>query len=95
MRVPKLPETEIERHLADLPQWTRREDAICRTYAFASFRAAVAFVVAVADAAEATDHHPDIDIRYRKVTLALTTHAVGGLTIKDMALAAEADRLAV
>ena len=47
-----------------------------------------------ADAAEAVDHHPNIDIRYRKVTLVLTTHDVSGLTIKDMALAADADRLA-
>ena len=94
MRVPKLPEAEIERHLADLPEWTRREDALCRTYIFKSFRDAVAFVVALADAAEAADHHPDIDIRCRKVTLVLTTHDVRGLTAKDMALAREADQVA-
>lgn len=66
-----------------------------RTYRFPSFQAAIAFVNAVADAAEAADHHPDIDIRFRKVTLVLTTHDVNGLTVKDFALAAEADRLAL
>lgn len=94
MRVPKLPDAEIERHLTALPEWTRREDTVYRTYVFKSFREAVAFVVAVADAAEAADHHPDIDIRYCKVTLALTTHSAGGLTVKDMALAARADGMA-
>lgn len=95
MRVPKLSEEEIERHLADLPEWARQGDTLRRTYSFPSFRAAIAFVNAVADAAEAADHHPDIDVRYRKVTLALTTHDVGGLTVKDRTLAADADRLAL
>lgn len=95
MRVPKLSEAESERCLTDLPGWVRQGDTLRRTYRFPSFRAAIAFVNAVADAAEAADHHPDIDVRYRKVTLALTTHDVGGLTVKDMALAADADRLAV
>lgn len=95
MRVPRLPEPEIERHLTDLSGWTRQGDTLRRTYRFPSFRAAIAFVSAVADAAEAADHHPDIDIRYCKVTLTLTTHASSGLTVKDMALAADADRLAL
>ena len=95
MRVPKLAEEEIQSRLAALPGWTRREDTLCRTYVFKSFRDAVAFVAAVASAAEAADHHPDIDLRYRKVTLSLTTHDVRGLTVKDMALAADADRLAL
>lgn len=94
MRVPKLSESEIQRCLADLPGWARLGDTLRRTYGFPRFRAAIAFVNAVADAAEAADHHPNIDIRYRKVTLTLTTHDVGGLTIKDFALAADADRLA-
>lgn len=95
MRVPKLSEAEIEQNIADLPEWARLGDTLCRTYQFGSFRKAIAFVNAVAEAAEAADHHPDIDIRYRKVTLALTTHDVRGLTAKDMALAADADRLAL
>ena len=95
MRVPKLSEAEVERHFQDLPQWTRQGDTLRRTYSFQSFRAAMAFVNAVAEAAEDADHHPNIDIRYRKVTLVLTTHDVSGLTAKDIALAAEADRLAL
>ena len=94
MRVPKLAEEEIQNRLAVLPGWTRQGDTLCRTYRFASFREAVAFVVAVADAAEEADHHPDMDIRYRHVTLVLTTHDVRGLTMKDMALAARTDGLA-
>ncbi len=94
MRVPKLSEAESERCLMDLPGWARLGDTLRRTYGFPSFRAAIAFVDAVADAAEAADHHPDIDIRYRKVALTLTTHDVKGLTVQDFALAADADRLA-
>ncbi len=94
MRVPKLAEEEIQSRLAALPEWTRQGDTLCRTYHFASFRAAVTFVNSVADAAEEADHHPDIDIRYRNVMLALTTHDVRGLTVKDMALAERADGMA-
>lgn len=94
MRVPKLPEDEITRRLAALPDWTREGDTIRRAYRFPDFARAVAFVNAVAEAAEEADHHPDIDIRYSKVTLALTTHDARGLTANDMDLAARADRLA-
>jgi 4a-hydroxytetrahydrobiopterin dehydratase len=66
---------------------------IRRTYEAPSFLAGIAFVERVARAAEAADHHPDIDIRWRKVTLALVTHDAGGLTWRDTQLAAEADRL--
>ena len=74
--------------------WSLRGNEIVRTVVFADFVAAMRFVNAVAEAAEAADHHPDIDIRYNKVTLALTTHDSGGLTEKDFALAAEADTIA-
>ncbi len=67
---------------------------IRRTFTFADFRTAMAFVNRVADAAEAADHHPDIDIRYSKVTLALVTHDAGGLTARDTKLAEDADALA-
>ena len=67
---------------------------IRRTYAFKDFRVAMAFVNKVADAANAADHHPDIDIRYSKVTLALVTHDAGGLTSRDTKLAEQADALA-
>ena len=82
-----LTETEIEERLARLPGWERRGQEIRRTWAFADFRGAMAFVNRVADLAEAADHHPDIDIRYSKVTLALSTHDAGGLTARDFALA--------
>ena len=94
MRVPRLTDEEIRERLASVPEWTRVGDAITRTFAFKSFRLAVAFVVQVADAAEDMDHHPEIDVRYRKVTLALTTHDAGGLTVNDFALAATCDALA-
>ena len=94
MRVPLLTEVEIEAHLARLPGWARTGGAITRTYKFAGFGRAIASVNRVAEAAEAADHHPDMDIRYSKVTLALTTHDSGGLTHSDFALAAACDRLA-
>jgi 4a-hydroxytetrahydrobiopterin dehydratase len=82
-----LTETEIRERLERLPGWERRGDEIRRTWSFADFRGAMAFVDRVADLAEAANHHPDIDIRYSKVTLALTTHDAGGLTARDFALA--------
>ena len=94
MRVPRLTEEEIGECLAQVPEWARMGNAIARMYQFKSFRQAVAFVVQVADAAEDADHHPDIDIRYRKVTLSLTTHDVGGLTTNDFELATVCDALA-
>jgi 4a-hydroxytetrahydrobiopterin dehydratase len=69
------------------PGWTRDGETIEKTYAFATFAEAVAFVDRVAVEADAADHHPDIDIRYTKVRLALTTHSAGGLTDKDTDLA--------
>ena len=94
MRTVRLSEEEIAGALARLPQWTRVGEAISRTFAFGSFAAAMAFVNGVADAAERRDHHPDMDIRYDHVTLALTTHFVKGLTAKDFTLAAACDALA-
>ena len=94
MRVPRLREEEIGERLARVPEWARVGEAISRTYSFKSFRQAIAFVAQVADAAEDMDHHPEIDIRYRRVTLGLTTHDAGGLTVNDFALAAACDALA-
>jgi 4a-hydroxytetrahydrobiopterin dehydratase len=69
--------------------WKLSEDgtAITKTYELPTFRAAIAFVAYVAELAEAADHHPDIDVRYRKVRLTLTTHLEGKLTDKDWELA--------
>lgn len=74
-------------------RWRRKAQVIQRTYQFKDFPAAMKFVNAVARAAEKAWHHPDIDIRWNKVTLALTTHDAGGLTEKDFSLAAKFDRL--
>jgi 4a-hydroxytetrahydrobiopterin dehydratase len=76
-----------------LPQWQRTGEVISRTYQFKDFPAAMKFVNAVALVAEQVQHHPDIDIRWNKVTLALTTHDAGGLTEKDFALARQCDAL--
>jgi 4a-hydroxytetrahydrobiopterin dehydratase len=88
-----LSEQGIANELARLPEWTREGDAITRTVRCPSFLAAIALVGRIADAAEAADHHPDILIRWRRVTLTLSTHASGGLTAKDFAMAAQIDGL--
>ncbi|MFM8468375.1 MAG: 4a-hydroxytetrahydrobiopterin dehydratase [Limisphaerales bacterium] len=90
----KLSPAQIKVALASIPQWRRKASVISCTYEFADFVVAMKFVNAVARAAEKAWHHPDIDIRWNKVTLALTTHDAGGLTDKDFALAAKFDALA-
>lgn len=92
---PLLTDAEIAERLQQLTDWTRVGDTIRRTVKRKGFRGAIALVNAVADAAEAANHHPDIEIHgYNRVTFRLTTHAVGGLTFRDFDLAAEIDRLA-
>jgi len=73
------------------PGWERAGAEITRTYRFRDFREALAFVNRVGDLAERAGHHPDIDIRYNTVTLALTTHDAGGLSPKDFDLARAID----
>ncbi|HEX6498430.1 MAG TPA: 4a-hydroxytetrahydrobiopterin dehydratase [Micromonosporaceae bacterium] len=80
--------------LAGLPGWSGDSSGIGRSVSAPTFRAAIDLVDAVADAAEAADHHPDIDIRWRTVTFRLSTHSAGGVTEKDVALAHDIDRLA-
>ncbi|MEO7295987.1 MAG: 4a-hydroxytetrahydrobiopterin dehydratase [Candidatus Limnocylindria bacterium] len=88
-----LTDAEIASALACLPEWTREGSVIRRTVASRDFRAAVALVNAVADAAEAANHHPDIAItRYKRVTFELSTHAAKALTRRDIELATEIDR---
>ena len=86
-------EPTINSALATVPQWKREGQIISRTFKFADFVAAMKFVNTVADFAEQADHHPDIDIRWNKVTLALTTHSAGGLTQNDFAMAKQCDGL--
>ncbi|MEW2501637.1 4a-hydroxytetrahydrobiopterin dehydratase [Amycolatopsis sp. CA-161197] len=88
-----LSDSEISSALATVPDWRRSGDSITRTVDLPSFPDAVTFVVRVGYLAEAADHHPDIDIRWRTVTLTLSTHSAGGLTSKDFALAAQIDSL--
>jgi 4a-hydroxytetrahydrobiopterin dehydratase len=89
----KLSTEKIKTALATTPEWRRRGDVILRTYVFKDFPAAIKFVNAVAELAEQAWHHPDIDIRWNKVMLTLTTHDAGGLTEKDFALARKFDAL--
>lgn len=89
----KLTEEEIAEQLKSLPKWAIKEDILSRTFTFADFVASMRFVNSIAEAAEKANHHPDIDIRYSKVTLGLITHDAGGLTKNDFALAGEADKL--
>jgi 4a-hydroxytetrahydrobiopterin dehydratase len=90
----KLSLSEAESRLAALPDWAIESGELIRTFQFSDFRAAMAFVNKVAELAEAAGHHPDIDIRYNRVRLALVTHDAGGLTAKDFDLAAQANGVA-
>jgi 4a-hydroxytetrahydrobiopterin dehydratase len=83
----------VAEKLKTLPQWKLEGQEIVRRYEFADFAQAMAFVNKVAAKAEAANHHPDIDIRYNKVRLALISHDQGGLTQRDMKMAAELDSL--
>ena len=85
----KLNSQEIEQALLRAPGWERSGDAITRTFSLPSFPAALLFAGAIGHLAERAEHHPDILIQYRSVTLTLSTHSAGGLTGKDFALAAE------
>jgi 4a-hydroxytetrahydrobiopterin dehydratase len=87
----RLDEAGIAEAVRRTPGWERAGAEITRTYRFRDFREALAFVNRVGELAERTGHHPDIDIRYNAVTLALTTHDAGGLTAKDFELARSID----
>lgn len=89
-----LPDLDIQRALGKLPGWSRRGGTITKSYTFPTFPQGISFVGRVADAAERMEHHPDIDIRYTKVTMTLSTHDAGGVTSRDLELAGEIERLA-
>jgi 4a-hydroxytetrahydrobiopterin dehydratase len=91
----KISAPEIKTALATVPDWKKKGATIARTYPFKDFPAAIKFINTVAELAEQAWHHPDIDIRWNKVTLALTTHDAGGLTEKDFALARKFDALSL
>lgn len=85
---------EVDAFIEAHPGWSREGDEITRTFELADFNQSMGFVTRVALEAEKADHHPDIDIRWNKVTLTLSTHSEGGLTVKDLDLADIADGLA-
>jgi 4a-hydroxytetrahydrobiopterin dehydratase len=84
---------ELEAVLKKCPEWEIEGDSITRTVEFEEFTEAIDFVNDLAEIAEDAQHHPDIDIRYTRVTLALTTHDVGGVTELDVELAQRIDNL--
>ncbi len=90
-----LSDQEVQRQLKDLKDWTLEGRAIRKQFTFNDFPAAVAFVNRLVPESEAADHHPDITINYRRVTLLFSTHSEGGLTQKDFDGAAMADRKAI
>jgi 4a-hydroxytetrahydrobiopterin dehydratase len=85
--MPTLPDDEIRAALTDLPGWELEDGQIATEYRLGGFAAAIAFVVRVSFEAQAADHHPDLDIRYDRVRVALSTHSEGGVTAKDLDLA--------
>jgi len=89
----RLTEEQVSERLAAVPHWSRTGESISRTFEAPSFMDGIAFVHSVADIAEARDHHPDIDIRYNRVTLTLSTHDQGGLTAWDFDLAEAIDAI--
>jgi 4a-hydroxytetrahydrobiopterin dehydratase len=91
--MPPLADDRITERLAALPGWERSGDEIVKTFELPSFREAIAFVTRVADRAEAADHHPDLDVRWRTVHVTLSTHDAGGVTTKDLDLARQIDDL--
>jgi 4a-hydroxytetrahydrobiopterin dehydratase len=89
-----LSDAEVRQALARLPGWGQSGKAIQRVFEFADFKAAMQFVNKVADAAEQANHHPDIDIRYSKVTTSLISHDSGGVTQRDVRMAERINQVA-
>ncbi len=91
--MPALTAKEISLHIKAVPNWSKRAQTILRTFKFEGFLNSIAFVDRIARKAQKINHHPDIDIRFNKVTLKLTTHDEGGLTKKDFSLAPQCDEV--
>lgn len=90
----KLSDKEIDARLADLSGWAVEGHALVRTYTFAGFPDAIAFVTRLAFDAEAADHHPDLTVSYRRVRVVWSTHSAGGITDKDFDGARHAEAIA-
>jgi 4a-hydroxytetrahydrobiopterin dehydratase len=89
--MPALTTKQISLHLQAVPNWSKRVQTIFRTFRFQGFLKSIDFVNRIARKAQEINHHPDIDIRFDKVTLTLTTHDEGGITEKDFSLARKCD----
>jgi 4a-hydroxytetrahydrobiopterin dehydratase len=89
--MPALTPKQISLALKGVPKWAKRGKAIQRTFEFKDFVGSIDFVNRVARKAQKADHHPDIDIRYNKTTLTLTTHDEGGISARDFSLAKQCD----
>ena len=92
-RPPRLSAAEVAAGLTGLPAWWGGPDGIERTVELAGFPAAVDTIVAIAAIAEEMDHHPDIDLRWRTLRIAVVTHSAGGVTELDLELARRVDAL--
>jgi len=91
--MPALNTKQIKLRLKSIPGWTKCAQTICRTFKFEGFLNSINFVNRIARKAQKANHHPDIDIRFDKVTLTLTTHDEGGITGKDFTLARQCDEV--
>ena len=90
-----MPPSEVQQFLSEHPGWALTKGGeLERTFTFPKFLAGIAFVQQLAAVAEQQDHHPDLDIRYTKITVRLFTHDAKALTARDLKLAAESDQLA-
>lgn len=90
----KLSDLEIRRALGTLPGWSRKGDALSKTYSFARFADGIRFVQQIAELADAMNHHPDIDVRYTNVGFSLSSHDAGGITQRDLDLAKQIEQAA-
>ena len=91
--MPALTAKQVGLHLKAVPNWSKRAQTIFRTFKFKGFLESIDFVNRIARKAQKCNHHPDIDIRFNKVTLKLTTHDEGGITEKDFLLAGKCDEV--
>lgn len=89
-----LTDSQVSQEVGKLPGWQQKDKAIQRVFEFPDFKAAMRFVNQVAEAAEQANHHPDIDIRYNKVTMSLISHDSGGVTQRDVAMAGRISEIA-
>src|SRR5664279_3863179 len=91
--MPAMSTPQVRLHLKSVPNWSKRAQTILRTFKFKEFLQSMKFINRIARKAQKANHHPDIDIRFDKVTLKLTTHDEGGITKKDFSLARQCDEV--